>query len=63
MLISLDELMDKAMEYHQALVEVTAENDEELMEKFLMQAHSPRMRCVLVSVVVLPIRICTLYSV
>lgn len=28
------ELMDKAMEYHQALVEAAAENDEVLMEKF-----------------------------
>lgn len=29
-----EELMDKAMEYHQALVEAAAENDEALMEKF-----------------------------
>lgn len=28
------ELMDKAMQYHQALVEAAAENDEALMEKF-----------------------------
>lgn len=32
-----DEEMDKAMEFHQALVEASAENDESLMEKFFEQ--------------------------
>ena len=31
------EEMDKAMEMHKALVEAAAENDENLMEKFLKQ--------------------------
>ena len=31
------EEMDKAMEWHKALVEAAAENDEELMEKFFEQ--------------------------
>ena len=29
------DMMDKAQEYHDALVEAVAENDEELMEKYL----------------------------
>lgn len=33
------EEMDKAMEYHKALVEAAAENDETLMEKFFEEEH------------------------